>query len=153
MANKAPGFDLPVLDLPVVSEGRRTLNDLVSGGPLVLVFFKVSCPTCQFALPFADRIARAGGRLIAISQDDSKATLQFKKQFGLQMEILLDEKGYPASNAYGIEVVPTFFHIGADRTIAHSFHGFVRDELDALARSFDVQVFRAGEAVPALKAG
>jgi peroxiredoxin len=146
--SKAPPFDLTAL-----RGGRKSLADLLAGGPVVLVFFKISCPTCQFALPIADRIARAGGPLVAISQDDAEATRQFNRRFGIQMETLLDGKGYPASNAYGIEYVPTFFEIGQDGKIERSFTGFVKNELEGLGRRFGIETFREDENVPALKAG
>ena len=126
---------------------------MLAGGPVVLVFFKVSCPTCQFALPFSDRISRAGGRLVAISQDNADSTRQFHRQFGIGMETLLDAKGYPASNAYGIESVPTFFEIGSDGKIERTFSGFVKTELEALGRRFGIETFRASESVPAVKPG
>ena len=148
VGSKAPPFDLVGL-----IGGRRSLADLLAGGPVVLIFFKVSCPTCQLTLPFASRIARAGGRLVAISQDDANSTRIFNRQLGVDMETLLDAKGYPASNAYGIEYVPTFFDISQDARIEGSFCGFVKQELEALGRRFEVEAFREGESIPALKAG
>jgi peroxiredoxin len=148
MPSKAPAFELNSL-----SGGRHSLADLLAEGPVVLVFFKISCPTCQLALPFVDRLARGGGRLVAISQDEAGGTRQFNASFGIQMETLLDGKGYPASNAYGIESVPTFFQITEDGQIEHSFTGFVKSELEALGRRFGIETFRKDENVPALKAG
>jgi peroxiredoxin len=148
MPSNAPPFELTSL-----TGGRRSLADLLAEGPVVLVFFKISCPTCQFALPFVDRLARAGGHLVAISQDDAEGTRQFNARFGIQMDVLLDGKGYPASNAYGIEYVPTFFEINKDGQIEHSFTGFVKSELETLGRRFGTETFHRNENVPALKAG
>jgi peroxiredoxin len=148
MPNNAPEFELTSL-----GGGKCSLADLLTEGPVVLVFFKISCPTCQLTLPFVDRLARAGGRFVAISQDDAEGTRQFNTRLGIQMEMLLDGKGYPASNAYGIEYVPTFFEINQDGQIEHSFTGFVKSELEALGRRFGIEAFRQGENVPALKAG
>src|SRR5256885_9795159 len=36
------------------------------------------------------------------SQDDARATKEFARKFGVTFPIALDEKGYPASNAYGL---------------------------------------------------
>ncbi len=148
MPGKAPAFDLTSLN-----GGKRSLADLLADGPVVLVFFKITCPTCQFALPFADRLARSGARVVAISQDDAEGTKQFNARFGIQIEMLLDGKGYPASNAYGIETVPTFFVINRDAQIEHSFSGFVKSELEALGGRFGIETFHKHESVPALKAG
>jgi len=44
---KAPEFELKTLD------GKKfSLRDELANGPVVLAFFKVSCPTCQYTFPF-----------------------------------------------------------------------------------------------------
>jgi peroxiredoxin len=51
---KAPEFELKSLD------GRKVvLSDALARGAVVLAFFKVSCPTCQYALPFLERLHKA----------------------------------------------------------------------------------------------
>jgi len=51
---KAPDFELKTLD------GKRgSLGEELSRGPVVLAFFKASCPTCQYAFPFLERLHRA----------------------------------------------------------------------------------------------
>ncbi|HUJ20243.1 MAG TPA: TlpA disulfide reductase family protein [Bryobacteraceae bacterium] len=150
----APDFKLKDLD-----GGERRLADLLPAGPVLLAFFKVSCPTCQFTLPFLDRIHRGGAgsaaRMFVISQDDAEVTREFHKEFGITMPTLLDaaQGGYPASNAYGLAYVPTMFLIERDGTISWSLTGFNRKELDALGRKFGVSTFRPGERVPEMKSG
>ena len=68
---KAPDFTLNSLD------GKQfSLADTLSRGPVVLAFFKVSCPTCQYAFPFFERLyqayARKGVTLVGISQTKPK---------------------------------------------------------------------------------
>src|ERR1700756_1583462 len=100
----APDFDLEDL-----STGQRTR--LAHGKPALLAFFKVSCPTCQYAFPFLERLYRGRAdkdlALYAISQDDAESTREFHSEFGISMPTLLDkeEEGYPASNAYGLSNV------------------------------------------------
>jgi peroxiredoxin len=54
---RAPDFELKTLD------GKRGwLGEELSRGPVVLAFFKVSCPTCQYAFPFLERLHKAYGR-------------------------------------------------------------------------------------------
>ncbi len=44
---KAPDFELKAMD------GKRfVLREELARGPVVLAFFKVSCPVCQYAFPF-----------------------------------------------------------------------------------------------------
>ncbi|MGH2767094.1 MAG: hypothetical protein ACRDKA_14480, partial [Actinomycetota bacterium] len=39
-------------------------------GPSAVMFYKVTCPTCQLAAPVADRLAAAfPGRLLGVGQD------------------------------------------------------------------------------------
>src|SRR6266705_4019217 len=49
--SRAPDFRLPRL-----YGGVSALAELAAKGPVVLVFFKVTCPVCQMALPFLERI-------------------------------------------------------------------------------------------------
>src|SRR5689334_12300145 len=103
----APGFRLDRLE-----GGEVTLAELLPAGPVLLVFFKVTCPVCQFTLPFLERIhAAAAMPIYAISQDDAGDTREFHREYGLTLPTLLDREdaGYPASNAYGITYVPTVF--------------------------------------------
>src|SRR5260221_731745 len=91
----APGFQLPDL-----SGRKHTLSELSSGKALLLTFFKVSCPTCQYALPFLERIYRgrtqSGIGMYVISQDDAESTRDFDGEFGITIPVLLDreEEGY-----------------------------------------------------------
>ena len=87
---KAPDFELKTLD------GKQfSLSDELARGPVVLVFFKVSCPTCQYAFPFFERLHKAYGHkgvtLVGISQNDAKDTAAFNKEFGITFPVLLDD--------------------------------------------------------------
>ncbi len=126
--------------------------------PLVLIFFKVGCPTCQFTMPFVQRIADAAessATFLAVSQDDEAATREFYDTYGLRIPHVLDtkEERYPGSNAFRIEFVPTFFVISPDGMILQSFTGFVKSELESLGARFGIKDFLKGEKVPALKPG
>jgi peroxiredoxin len=129
---KAPDFELKTLD------GKRfLLNDEVARGPVVLVFFKVSCPTCQYALPFFERLhmayVRKGITLVGISQNDAKETSAFNKEFGITFPVLLDDtRSYPASNAYGLTNVPTIFWIAQDGEIEVSSVGWLRADFEEM---------------------
>lgn len=151
---RAPDFQLEDL-----TGGQRTLKELLPAGPVLLAFFKVTCPTCQYAFPFLERIYRglADGRarVFAISQDDPEATREFHKEYGITMPTLLDSAGagYPASNAYGLAYVPSIFLVETDGTVSWSLVGFHRKELQALGGRLGVNPFRPGEQVPEIKSG
>jgi len=108
---KAPDFELKTLD------GKQlSLREELARGPVVLAFFKASCPTCQYAFPFLERLHKAyqqrGYTLVGISQNDAKDTAAFNKEFGVTFPVLLDDtQKYPVSNAYGLTNVPSIFWI------------------------------------------
>lgn len=135
-----------------------TLASLLTAGPLVLVFFKVSCPTCQLALPYFERLHdRAGGglQLIGVSQDEPDLTRQFARRFAITFPILLDRAAdrFPASNAYRLTHVPSIFVVEPDGAITHSWTGFSRADFEKLASRAAVPLFSDADAVPAWKAG
>jgi peroxiredoxin len=144
---KAPAFELADL-----GGATHKLTDLIANGPVLLAFFKVSCPVCQMTFPFLERIS-AGLRIYGISQDDAGTTREFNSEFGVTFPTLLDARGYPASNAYEITHVPSSFLLERDGTISWALDGFVKRELDALGRKFGVVTFRPEDRVPEWKAG
>jgi peroxiredoxin len=159
--NMAPGFSLKALD-----GKEHALEQLMQQGPVVAAFFKVSCPVCQFTFPFLERIyKRYGGdhlTFLGISQDEAGATKDFAKEFGTTFPTLLDEKekGYPASNAYGLTSVPTIFLIETDGTVKISCMGFDKKDLESIAsvlaerkKTTPSALFRPDESVPAHKPG
>ncbi len=159
--DKAPGFSLKTLD------GKEySLQALTERGPVVAAFFKVSCPVCQFTFPFLERLyKRYGGdgtTFLGISQDDARDTREFAKEFGVTFSMVLDEKqkGYPASNAYGLTNVPTIFLIETDGTVKISCMGFYKKDLEAIAAALAERkkiapsaLFLSSETVPAHKPG
>jgi peroxiredoxin len=143
-----------------------SLEALLQKGPVVAAFFKISCPVCQFTFPFLQRLyQRYGGdnvTFVGISQDDAKATAGFARQYGVTFPMALDEKekGYPASNAYGLTSVPTIFLIDADGTVRVSSMGFVKDDLERIAAELaerrkitPAELFASNESVPANRPG
>ena len=151
----APDFRLEDL----AGGGEKTLNEFLRHGPVFLAFFKVSCPTCQYTLPYLERMfrgqAKGGAGMFAVSQDDAGATREFHQEFGITMPTLLDSArfGYPASSAYGLSHVPSMFFIERDGNISWSSIGFVRKDLEALGEKLGAKPFQAGERVPEMKSG
>ena len=157
---KAPDFALTSLD------GKQfSLADALTRGPVVLALFKVSCPTCQYAFPFFERLYQAYGRngvtLVGISQNDAKDTAAFAKQFGVTFPILLDDThSYPVSNAYGLTNVPTLFWIAPDGEIELTSVGWVKADFEQVNRKMadagktaPAAMFQPGEDVREVRAG
>ncbi len=152
------GAHAPDFRLEDLSGGEKTLGELLKTGPVFLAFFKVSCPTCQYTLPFLERMFRAqprGTSMFAVSQDEADATREFHHEFGITMPTLLDSSrfGYPASNAYGLSHVPSMFLIGRDGNISWSSIGFSRKDLEALGEKLGAKPFQPDEKVAEAKSG
>jgi peroxiredoxin len=157
--NAAPRFSLESLD------GKSYSRDsLLSKGPVVLAFFKISCPVCQFTFPFLQRISeRLAGKsasVVGISQDDARSTKEFNQEHGVTFTTLLDSSGYAVSNVYGITNVPTIFLIAPDAKVKVSCMGFDKAGLEKIAAELaqgqkmsSVPLFLSGEDVPALRPG
>jgi peroxiredoxin len=159
VGRKAPQFSLKALD------GKQySLDSLLEHGPVVAAFFKISCPVCQFTFPFlqrlSERFAGKNGSIIGISQDDARNTKEFNREYGVTFPTLIDEDGYPASNAYGLTNVPTIFLIDRDGTIKVNSTGFDKAALEQIARELSqrqkvavLPLFRSDEVIPAYKPG
>ena len=153
-----PGDSAPDINLSDLDGTAWKLHEALQHGPVVLAFFKISCPTCQMTFPFLQRIAdsASGGpkNIVAISQDDAPDSREFQQRFGLSMPTLIDvPPGYSASNAYGIFSVPSIFVVETDGRIASAVEGFNKAALEDLGRRFSVALFRESDRVPALRPG
>jgi peroxiredoxin len=158
------GQTAPPISLSSLDGQKLSLADALKEGPVLAAFFKVSCPTCQFTFPFLERIYEmyGGGNFTfwAVSQNDAEDTRDFLDKYGVKFPALLDEKGYPASNQYGLTNVPTMFLIAPDGTIQVSSVGFSKADIETIASEAAratgksiASVFRSGEAIPEYKPG
>ena len=148
------GVTAPAFTLRDLAGNEKSLDRILSSGPALLALFKVSCPVCQFAFPFLERIATQGNlQVIAVSQDDAKSTTQFRAKLGITLPTLLDESGYPVSNAFGITTVPSLFLVEPDGLISMASEGFSKADIEEVGRRAGVIPFRPNEKIPALKAG
>lgn len=156
----APDFNLPTVD------GQRfSLAAALKRGPVVLAFFKISCPVCQYAMPFLERMYQAykgkDATIIGVSQNPKQDTAEFLRQFAITCPIVLDDPAnYKVSNAYGLTTVPTVFYVAPDGEIEISSVGWVRAEiadvnakLAEAVRAKQAQVFRPDEEVAEWRAG
>src|SRR5215469_1854312 len=86
----APPFELPALD-----GSRFSLPDALRRGPVLAVFFKISCPVCQYAFPYFERIYKTYGSdkisIVGISQNEKEEAGQFAAHCGVTFPILLED--------------------------------------------------------------
>ncbi len=152
------GEAAPEFQLRALTGETFELKQALTRGPVLLGFFKVDCPVCQFTFPFLERLYRSGNGTIqfyGVSQDDARATQSFNRDQGLTFPTLLDEarQGYVVSNAFGISVVPTLFVIESDGRIGWASESFSKKDLEELGERLGAAPFLPGERVPDYRPG
>jgi peroxiredoxin len=165
MAALMAGTSAPDFTLQSMDGSKFSLHDALKRGPVVLAFFKISCPVCQYTFPFLERIYKShGGKnvsIVGVSQNSKKDTAVFLKEYGVTFPVLLDDTDtYPASNAYGLTNVPSIFWIAEDGEIEISSVGWDRKEIEEINRraakisgAGPKPVFHSGEQIPDFRAG
>jgi len=165
MAALSAGTKAPEFELKATDGKQFSLSEALAHGPVALAFFKVSCPVCQYAFPYLERLHKAyrqkGYTLLGVSQNDARETAAFNKEFGITFPMLLDDTSrYPVSNAYGLTNVPTLFWIAPDGEIEVSSVGWLKADLEEVNRKMAeagklsvAPVFQPGEDVADFRAG
>lgn len=127
----APGTIAPTFDLPA-SDGDRariSLADLNSEGPVLLAFFKSSCPVCRLSFPVWGELARRYGTgltVVAVSQDPLAKARSWLDEASFFAPVVDDSDGFATSRAYGLDTVPTLVLVGADGRIVDASQGWDR---------------------------
>lgn len=133
--------------------------------PVLLAFFKASCPTCKLTWPYLERLHRSYGaavRVVGISQNNAATAESFYTEFGhATFDLALDlEPAYRASNAFDVDAVPHLVLLAPDGTVRAVFAGWQKAEMEGLARLLAsesglplVPVVPPGDPVPAMKPG
>jgi len=145
----------PDFRLALEGGGFRTLDELLAEGPVLLAFYKVTCPTCQLTLPYLERLQGGAIRVFAVCQDDAGRAREFADAFEVELPNLLDsvDEGYPASNAYGVTHVPSMYLVERDKRISWEYVGFHKKKLEQLALRAGRAIFTAADKVPESKSG
>ncbi len=165
MAALNAGVLAPDFTLPTVQGGKVSLREALAKGPVVLVFFKVSCPVCQYAFPFLERVFQANHAanvtVLGISQDKAGDTKDFMREYGVTFPVALDDPAkYAVSNAYGLTNVPTIFYIAPGGEIDISCVGWSKADVEAInqklaeyRRQPPAPLWRKGEDIQELRGG
>ncbi|HYX52332.1 MAG TPA: TlpA disulfide reductase family protein [Candidatus Limnocylindrales bacterium] len=159
------GVQAPEISLKSMDGQPFSLKEALKKGPVIAAFYKVSCPVCQMALPYVDRLFQAydkSGKLtiVGVSQDGVADTKAFNREFGVSFPVLLDEKGYPVSSAYQLTNVPTTFLISTGGEIETAIVSWSRAEMEELNQKLaaisglaPAQLFRSSDRVPDFRPG
>ena len=158
------GRSAPNWELSSTDGKQYSLKDGLAKEPVVLAFFKVECPICQFTFPFLERLSQQlkthGVQIWGISQDDQRATQRFAKEYGITLPLLIDDYPYETSRNYRLEYVPSVFLIGPDRKISIASEGFSKADLLAIQKALAQQhavvppeLFQPHERIPEYRPG
>jgi peroxiredoxin len=167
MATVCAGKRAPAFELAATDGRTYRLHDALEHGPVVVAFFKVSCPTCQYTFPFIDRLYQQfrhagteGATVWGIAQDPADHAEEFARQFGVTFPVLIDDKPYRASSEYALTYVPSIFFIAPDGYVQVACDGFSKRGLTKihklLADHWPINpppLFDAGLRVPEFKPG
>ncbi|MEX1047501.1 MAG: TlpA disulfide reductase family protein [Actinomycetota bacterium] len=130
-------------------------------GPSALFFYKVTCPVCQMAAPYADRFEDAyPGRITGIGQDSQTDLEEFSKTYRLSFPSVADTDPYALSDAYGIEAVPTLFLVGEEGKILDAAESWDREGFNRISRGLAdlirteyLFISEEGDGLPAFRPG
>ena len=159
------GIQAPEFGLTSTAGESFILSKVLKRGPAVLAFFKVSCPTCQYAFPYIERLWQTHKTepmsVIGISQDSKADTQRFMQQYGATFPVVVDAPAYIASNAYKLTNVPTIYLVDRAGDIQVSSVGWARSEFEEInlklsmmdAAKQQYPIFKPGENVVEFKAG
>lgn len=113
------GADAPSFTLPDADGTPQRLADLTKSGPVLLAFFKTSCPTCRLAMPVIAELERRYGDavpVVAVTQSKMADTRPWLDHAGFAGPVLDDEQGrFEVSRSYDVQVVPTLVLVEGGR--------------------------------------
>ncbi len=153
------GDQAPQITLPLFGgePGQTASLDSLANGQtsVLLVFFKISCPICQYSFPFLERLSKGALPVVAVSQDDAAGTSEFHQELGITIPTLLDGRhSYPASNAYRISNVPSMFLVDLQQQrVLMSETGFSKQAFEEWGRLAGVAPFLPNEKIPVYRPG
>lgn len=144
------GAVAPTFTLPDLRGEDRSLEDLTAAGPVVLAFFKTSCPTCRLAMPVVAELERRYGDavpVVGVTQTAADGTRPWLEEAGFAGLVLDDEQGrYAVSRAYDLDTVPTLVLVEEGR-VARVSEGWDRDEMNRWAAELGSRTGRSTDPV------
>jgi len=158
------GESAPQFTLKAIDGKNYSLHEGLKNGPVLVAFFKVTCPTCQYTFPFLERLYQqlrsSGVQVWGVSQDEAKDSQRFAQERAVTFPILIDEYPYAISREYRLAEVPSIILIAPDGSVAIESEGFVKRDLlamqQSLAQALSTPVgalFPTGEKIPDYKPG
>ncbi len=135
----------PDFALETTAGETKRLSDVVVSGPVLLAFYKISCPTCQMVFPLIQKMIDGFGpgstpAVFGVSQDETDPTRQFAVEFGIRFPVVIDPHPYAVSSEYALTFVPTVYLVDQDRTVRIADFGFSKTGLERVAAYFAAEI-------------
>jgi peroxiredoxin len=136
-----PGKPAPAASFARPEGGKATVAGLLAeagGLPLLLAFFKTSCPTCRLTWPYLQRLHTTYGgtsvHVVGVSQNDAASSRNFFQECGeAKFGLVLDpEPHFEASNAFHVEAVPHLALVSPAGILEDVFEGWSKARMEAL---------------------
>jgi peroxiredoxin len=148
-----PGAPAPSFRLADAQSGQP-VADPWRDGPVVLAFFKTTCPVCQMAAPKIQALADAGVRVVAIGQDPPADLTRYSDRHGQQVPTLAEPAPYDVSARFAIATVPSLYLVGAEGTVVGAVESWDRELWNGLAvAAGGAPVSEPGDGLPSFKPG
>jgi len=156
---RAPDFSLKGID-----GETYTLADALGRGPVLLVFFKTTCGTCDLAFPYINRLRESypadRWSLWAVAQDPPAEAGGYASASDMSYPVLPDVDGYAVSKVYDPPATPTLYLIERGGQVVQETAGFSKGDLNSLSAvlaerigSEPVVIAEAGDGNPDFKPG
>jgi peroxiredoxin len=144
----APSFSLSD------AESGQTVDNPWAEGPVVLAFFKTTCPVCQMAAPKVQAMADGGARVLAVGEDPPEALRAFAERHGQRVTTVTEASPYAVSAAFELHTVPALVLVDADGTVLDSVFSWEREGWNRIAeRAGAPPVSHEGDGLPAQRPG
>ncbi len=126
----------PDFRLPGTTSGPRSLADLTSDGPAVLLFGSEECPTSTLALrrlaPLVAPLREAGVALVPVLEDPPEVAARTARRAGWPGSVLAEPAPYDVSRAYDLVSLPTLVAVGRDGGLGDRVVGWDATAVQAL---------------------
>ena len=137
MGTVAPGMAAPLFTLLDTRGEVRSLAEALRRGPVLVVFFKIHCPTSRQLFPYLERLHRAYADTTAqvwgVALDPADAVRAFAERYQITFPLLSDYDAYAVSRAYDPAATPTLVLIEPGGQIAYVADGFRTAGLNTIA--------------------
>lgn len=129
-----PGETAPSFTLAEAT-GEGDVTDPWKDGPVVLAFFKTTCPVCQMAAPAVQALADGGARVVAVGEDPPDQLRVYADRYQQKVTTVTEPPPYAVSSAYGLETVPSLVLVGDDGVVRAAVESWDRTGWNRVAEA------------------